>query len=369
MVAQRCCARPFPPSTPRRRPVFPHGTPVRCGPMSPRVARCLWAGLAMPGAVLADLVLDAGPAAAHNVSAGSLPAPVLAPRVRRRLRRRGHRHRPAQQLAEAAPAHRRGGAGRGPSPTPPRRTARALAGAGGPRHRAGPARLDPVRRVRRPEHRRRQHRPGHRLRDLGGGAPDGVPRWPATSCGPSTRTCRSWRWPSASTAGEPTGPCLRTAPRTPRPGPRPRSSWVFSWFYLAYYSPGSPRAMAVLLVVYSAAAVAGRPSLGPGLAGVGRGVRRRSPGRSPSSCRRRGRAAPSGPPRPRRGVGRRRRRSTPCRPRRSGSTWRGPTAGWGRTLVNTIGLAVAHRCRRRRSSCSPLRVVDARTSRSARRRR
>lgn len=33
--------------------------------------------------------------------------------------------------------------------------------------------------------------------------------------------------------------------------------WMFSWFFLAYHRPGSPRAVAVLLVAYTVAAVAG----------------------------------------------------------------------------------------------------------------
>jgi hypothetical protein len=43
--------------------------------MPPRTARALLAVLAVPIALLADLVLSAGPASAHVVSAGALPAP------------------------------------------------------------------------------------------------------------------------------------------------------------------------------------------------------------------------------------------------------------------------------------------------------
>ena len=70
-------------------------------------------------------------------------------------------------------------------------------------------------------------------------------------------------------------------PRRRPPRPRPRRptrtrrcpTWTaaaflaaWSWYLLAYHRPGSPRALAVFLVVYALAAVAGGLSVGPGVA-------------------------------------------------------------------------------------------------------
>ena len=76
MVAQPSRRTTIPPVQPRGGDLCSLAThPYDAASMSARAARCLWAGLAVPAALLADLVLGAAPASAHNVSAGSLPAP------------------------------------------------------------------------------------------------------------------------------------------------------------------------------------------------------------------------------------------------------------------------------------------------------
>jgi hypothetical protein len=112
--------------------------------------------------------------------------------------------------------------------------------------------------------------------------------------------------------------------------------WGFSWFYLAYHRPGSPRAVAVLLVVYTAAAVAGGLRWGRGWLRTGEAFAALSEAAARLT-------RPRGRPRPPGllalvvvWVG-----ATAFDGLAATTFWvdvEGTTQGWSRTLVNTIGF-------------------------------
>ena len=303
--------------------------------MSPRVARWLWGGLAIPGAVLADLVLGAGPAGAHNVSAGSLPAPswllgyigafaVVATAIA--LRSSWPRARLRIGLtAPAAPGEPVA------VPAPPR-----------------PRRWAPV-----------GHGVGLLLLGLVLFAAIVGPNENAANIAPVTVFVVWWVGLPilCLVAGDvmrtinPFVPIValverllprrvdRSASEAPSRAPDITAAaflWVFSWFFLAYHSPGSPRSLAVLLVVYSAAAVAGGVvwgrawlAWGEGFAGISRAVAHLV----------RPRDEPPPPGLVALGavwIG-----ATAFDSVSSTTFWidvEGATAGWGRTAVNTLGL-------------------------------
>ena len=304
--------------------------------MSRRVARCLSAGLAVPGALLVDAVLRAGPAAAHNVSAGSLPAPswllgyigafaVVATAIALRSTWPKPRLRLGFGVDVVADAP--------PDPARPRRV-RWWAPVG--------------------------HGVGLLLLGLVLFAAIVGPDANAANIAPVTVFVIWWVGlpmlclvaGDVMRAINPYVPIVALLERVvPRRADRPAADrstpaapdwtaaallWLFSWFFLAYHSPGSPRAVAVLLVAYSAAAVAGglrwgRAWLGwgEGFAGISRSVAHLvRPRNEPPSPGLLALVAVW--------IG-----ATAFDGVSSTTFWidvEGATSGWSRTFVNTLGL-------------------------------
>jgi hypothetical protein len=302
--------------------------------MSRRTARVLLGGLAVPSALLVDLVLQATPAAAHNVSAGSLPAPswllgyigafAVAGTA---IALRSSWPSPRLQLgAEAdvdvdAEGLSTGDDGRSPLRLAGHAVGLALLGAVLYAAIVGPdanaANIAPVSVF--------------------------VIWWVGLpilclAVGDVMRAINPFV--PLVAAGERVAPLARIT-RVRRPAVAP--AWTaaaflaaFSWFFLAYHSPGSPRALAVLLVVYTAAAVVGGLRWGQAWLGTGEGFAGISHAVA-HLVRRRDAPHP-------RGllalvvvwVG-----ATSFDAVSSTSFWidlEGTTSGWGRTLVNTAGL-------------------------------
>jgi hypothetical protein len=112
--------------------------------------------------------------------------------------------------------------------------------------------------------------------------------------------------------------------------------WVFEWYFVAYHKPGSPRAAAVLLGAYAAAAIGGGILWGSSWLRRGEGFGGLSVGIAGLVRPRPGSATGALLPISVVVV------STTAFDALSGTTWwvdvAGATAGWTRTAVNTIGL-------------------------------
>ncbi len=295
--------------------------------MPTRAARRLLAALVLPAALLVDLELSAGPAAAHNVSGGALPAPswllgwfgavcVLGAAVYLRT------SWPKPRLALATVAVPAG-------PEPAERRVRwwtvgqglgllllvavvaaAVQGPDEPAANIAPLTLYPMWWV-------------------------GLP----VLCfllGDVLAAVNPWA-PLVALVERTIGPQRTSAWRTQAPE-WTAAAFLFatSWFLFAYHRPGSPRAVAVFLVLYSAAAVLGGVRWGPSWLrtgegfgalshAVGRLLHRRAEATSPGLLALVvvwiGATAYHGV---------------------SNTTWwvdvEGATAGWTRTAISTLGL-------------------------------
>ena len=294
--------------------------------MSPTTARRLLGGLVVgPAGLLTTLVLTASPAAAHSVGGGALPAPswllayggVAALLITAVVLRASW---PAARLARFHPPD-------DAEPAPPPPLAAGIVGivllglvivtalVGLDTQAANPA-------------------PWVAGVVFWVGLPLVCACCSATCSAGSTRSPRRSGW---SIGG-----------RRPSADAAPPPSWIpaaflfsFAWYFLAYYRPGSPRALAAFLVVYSVVAVgsercggatAGSPR-GEGFGGLSSAVGRLSPA---SGCAVRG---PRGwPP------------SWSCGSAAPGfdafantAFWLdvlGSSQGWARTLLDTVGLVV-----------------------------
>jgi hypothetical protein len=289
--------------------------------MPTRAARRTSAALALPAALLADLVLSARPAAAHNVSGGALPAPswllgwfgaicVLGAAVA--LRTSWPKPRLASGVDEAA--------------VPP-------AGASRAGHLVGLALLGLVvtAAVEGPDE------PAVNIAPLAL-----YPMWwvglPVLCflLGDLLAALNPWE-PLVAVAERAVGPERARAWRAPAPA-WTAAAFLFAaaWFLFAYHRPGSPRAVAVFLVAYSVAAVVGGLRWGRDWLRTGEGFGGLSHAAGRVLHRRGDPAAPGLLPLVAVWVG------ATAYHGLSNTTWwvdvEGATEGWTRTAISTLGL-------------------------------
>ena len=284
---------------------------------------------------------------AHNVGGGALPAPAVAARLHRRLRGPRHRRRAAGHLDGAPPRRRRR---RGTTATGDVASERASGACVGQALGSRCSASCWSRRSWAPTPAAANIAPVAVLVIWWVGLPilclllGDVMR----AINPFEPSCRC----STGVTGAPATP--RGAPR---PGPAAAFLAAFAWFFLAYHRPGSPRALAVFLVVYTLAAVPAGCA-GAAVARDRRGLRRAVGGGGPALTT--AAAAAAGPG---------------CSP--LVVVWLGSTAfdafastpfwvdvlgtsqGWTPHAPQHGRAGVADRHRGRRCACSPLRIADA----------